>query len=56
MAGGGLLRCCATLAMFMVVELLLQASVQRVKIVNHLHQLLLRRTPMLSFFLVGIQV
>lgn len=34
MAGGRLLRCCATLAMFMVVELLLQASVQRVKIVN----------------------
>lgn len=34
MAGGRLLRCSATLAMFMVVELLLRASVQRVKILN----------------------
>ena len=33
-ADGRLLRCSATVAMFMVVELLLQASVQRVKIMN----------------------
>ena len=34
MAGGRLLSRSATLAMLMVVELLLQSSVQRVKIIN----------------------
>ena len=34
MAGGRLLRCSATPAVFMVVELLIQASAQRVRIIN----------------------